>query len=323
MIRLFFKQHLLWLVFLVMLQTVINLILYVDKGFQGVSFFYINLVWLVLIAMFLLWRYLIEVRTMRGYAVEGESYAEAVKLDYEERLTRNKVELQEQRLLLLERQDELLAWVHEMKSPMTAMQLLVERMEDMEVKERFETEWLRLYLLLDQQLHATRLLTIEQDNRIERVALKAVLVEEIKELRSWCFEKQIAIELEDVELEVLTDRKWLAFIVRQMFSNAVKYSHIGGEVQLSTVSNNGQLALLIQDNGVGIKQEDLPRVFRKSYTGTIGRETSAATGMGLYLAKQAADSLRLKIVIESTESIGTTVKILFPKDNMYNETLLT
>ncbi|WP_274308578.1 sensor histidine kinase [Solibacillus daqui] len=323
MIRLFFKQHLLWLVFLVMLQAVTNLILFVDKGFQGISFFYINLVWLVLIAMFLLWRYLIEVRMMRGYTAEGKSYAEAVKLDYEERLTRNKVELQEQRLLLLERQDELLAWVHEMKSPMTAIQLLVERMEDLEVKERFETEWLRLYLLLDQQLHATRLLTIEQDNRIERVALKDVLVQEIKELRSWCFEKRIAIELEDVELEVLTDRKWLAFIVRQILSNAVKYSHIGGEVQLSTVSNNGQLALLIQDNGVGIKQEDLPRVFRKSYTGTIGRETSAATGMGLYLAKQAADSLRLKIVIESTESIGTTVKILFPKDNMYNETLLT
>lgn len=323
MIRLFFKQHLLWLVFLVMLQTVINLILFVDKGFQGISSFYINLVWLVLIAMFLLWRYLIDVRTMRGYSLEGKSYAEAVKLDYEERLTRNKVELQEQRLLLLERQDELLAWVHEMKSPMTAMQLIVERMEDREVKERFETEWLRLYLLLDQQLHATRLLTIEQDNRIDRVALKAVLVQEIKALRSWCFDKQIAIELEDVELEVLTDRKWLAFIVRQILSNAVKYSHVGGEVQLSTVSNDGHLALVIQDNGVGIKKEDLPRVFRKSYTGTIGRETSAATGMGLYLAKQAADSLRLKIVIDSIESIGTTVEILFPKDNMYNETLLT
>lgn len=323
MIRLFFKQHLLWLVFLMLLQTVINLILFVDKGFQGISSFYINLVWLVLIAMFLLWRYLIDVRTMRGYSLEGKSYAEAVKLDYEERLTRNKVELQEQRLLLLERQDELLAWVHEMKSPMTAMQLIVERMEDMEVKERFETEWLRLYLLLDQQLHATRLLTIEQDNRIDRVALKAVLVQEIKALRSWCFDKQIAIELEDVELEVLTDRKWLAFIVRQILSNAVKYSHVGGEVQLSTVSNDGHLALVIQDNGVGIKKEDLPRVFRKSYTGTIGRETSAATGMGLYLAKQAADSLRLKIVIDSIESIGTTVEILFPKDNMYNETLLT
>lgn len=259
---------------------------------------------------------------MKGYAAEGEDYVEAVKGDFEAQILRNKTELQEQKLLLLERQDELVAWVHEMKSPMTAMQLLIEHMEDLETRERFETEWLRLYLLVDQQLHATRLLTIEQDNRIERVALKAVLVQEIQALRSWCFDKQIAIEMEDIALEVLTDRKWLGFIVRQILSNAVKYSHRGGGVHLSTVLKKGQLALLIQDHGVGIKKEDLPRVFRKSYTGTIGRETSAASGMGLYLAKQAANSLHLKLVIESVESQGTSVEILFPKENSYDQTLL-
>lgn len=321
MIRLFLKQHLSWLLFLAVLQVFINLIIYVDNGFQEISLLYMNLVWFVLVFAFIGWLYMRDVKTMKAYELEKNTYVEAVKGTYALALAQQKVELQEQKLMLLERQDELLAWVHDMKSPMTAMQLLTEQIGDVDVKERLEAEWLRVYLLLDQQLHATRLMTIEQDNRMEKVLLKAVLVQEIKALRSWCFDKQIAVEMNNVELDIITDRKWLGFIVRQVLSNAVKYSNVGGEVQLYATIESDQVVLGIQDNGIGIKKEDLPRVFRKSYTGTIGRETSTATGMGLYLAKQAADSLNIKFMIESTEAVGTTVKIRFPKVNDYSKTL--
>ena len=321
MIRLFFRQQRSWLFFLVILQLIVNLIVYVDKGLQGVSLFYLNLVWLALVLFFGLWRYIRDAKTMKTYVLHEDNYVEAVKADYELRLAHQKAELQEQKLALLERQDELLAWVHEMKSPMTAMQLLTEQIGDNDVKERFEAEWLRLYLLLDQQLHATRLMTIEQDNRMETVLLKEVLVQEIKALRSWCFDKQIAVDLHDVDVDVITDRKWLGFIVRQVLSNAVKYSNLGGEVQLYVTHEDNHIVLVIQDNGVGIKKEDLPRVFRKSYTGTIGRETSTATGMGLYLAKQAANSLHIKLEIDSAEEVGTKVKIQFPTMNAYYKTL--
>ncbi|AWE09090.1 sensor histidine kinase [Lysinibacillus sp. 2017] len=321
MICLFLKQYRSWLFFLITLQLLMNLIVYVDKGFQVVSLLYMNCVWVVAMSLFLLWRYLKDAKMMNIYVLEEENYVQAVQADYEQRLSSNTEELQQQKLMLLERQDELLAWVHEMKSPMTALQLLTEQIEDGDMKERFEAEWLRLYLLLDQQLHATRLMTIAQDNRMEQVALKKVLVQEIKALRSWCFDKKLSIELDNVDRIVITDRKWLAFIVRQVLSNAVKYSAVEGEIKLFTQFDNDQLVLVIEDNGVGIKKEDLPRVFRKSYTGTIGRETSAATGMGLYLAKQAADSLNIKLIIESTETIGTNVKVLFPKSNQYYQTL--
>lgn len=321
MIRLFLKQHVSWLLFSLVLQLMVNLIVSVDQGFQAVSHIYLNLVWLVLVLAFVWWRYMSDAKTMKAYELERSTYVEAVKATYELALTQQKADLQEQKLMLLERQDELLAWVHEMKSPMTAMQLLTEQIEDVDVKERLEAEWLRVYLLLDQQLHATRLMTIEQDNRLQSVLLKEVLVEEVKALRIWCFDKQIAVEMNNVELNVITDRKWLGFIVRQVLSNAVKYSHVGGEVQLYATMDGDQVVLEIQDNGIGIKKEDLPRVFRKSYTGTIGRETSTATGMGLYLAKQAAESLNIKLLIESTEAVGTTVKIRFPKANDYAKTL--
>lgn len=321
MILLFIKQHKSWLAFITLFQLVLNLIIAVDLGLLGVSLFYINAIWLVLVVVFLIILYVCERKVMQQYEISRPNYVEAVKESYEQLLLEKKVEIQEQKLQLLERQDELLAWVHEMKSPMTALQLLIEQMERYDMKERFEAEWLRLYLLLDQQLHATRLLTIEQDNRLEPVQLQSIIVPEIQALRSWCFDKQIAIELGDIEREVITDSKWLGFIVRQILSNAVKYSHVGGEVALNVTTENDQLAIVIQDNGIGIKKEDLPRVFRKSYTGTIGRETSAATGMGLYLAKQAADSLHIKLLIDSTEGVGTSVTIRFPKENNYEKTL--
>lgn len=321
MIRLFIRQYISAILFIILLQLLMNLILFLDTGFQKVSLLYLNIIWFTLVAGYFSLRYMKDRKLMKPYAKFSGTYYDVIHEDYKEQLADKNAKIQEQKLIVLERQDELLAWVHEMKSPLTAMQLLMEKVEKSEVKERIENEWLRLYLLLDQQLHATRLMTIELDNRIEKVKVKDVLIQEIKALRSWCFEKQIAIDLEVDDLSVQSDAKWLAFIVRQILSNAVKYSDVGGEIRISAHIVNEQAVLIIQDDGIGIKREDLPRVFRKSYTGTIGRETSAATGMGLYLAKQAAQSLHILLDIESTEGVGTSVKITFPKVNEYQKTL--
>lgn len=321
MIRLFIRQYISAILFIILLQLLMNLILFLDTGFQNVSLLYLNIIWFTLVAGYFSLRYMKDRKLMKPYAKFSGTYYDVIHEDYKEQLAGKNAKIQEQKQIVLERQDELLAWVHEMKSPLTAMQLLMEKVEKSEVKERIENEWLRLYLLLDQQLHATRLMTIELDNRIEKVKVKDVLIQEIKALRSWCFEKQIAIDLEVDDLSVQSDAKWLAFIVRQILSNAVKYSDVGGEIRIYAHTVNEQAVLIIQDDGIGIKREDLPRVFRKSYTGTIGRETSAATGMGLYLAKQAAQSLHILLDIESTEGVGTSVIITFPKMNEYQKTL--
>lgn len=321
MIRLFLRHYISAILFVVLLQLVMNLILFLDTGFHDVSLLYLNIIWFTFVAGYFSLRYVKDRKLMLPYAKFNGTYYDVIHEDYKEQLADKNAKIQEQKHIVLERQDELLAWVHEMKSPLTAMQLLMEKVENSEVKERIENEWLRLYLLLDQQLHATRLMTIELDNRIEKVKVKDVIIQEIKALRSWCFEKQIAIDLELDDLTVQSDAKWLGFIVRQILSNAVKYSDIGGEIRISAHMVKERAVLIIQDDGIGIKREDLPRVFHKSYTGTIGRETSAATGMGLYLAKQAAKSLHILLAIESTEGVGTSVKITFPKMNEYQKTL--
>jgi two-component system, OmpR family, bacitracin resistance sensor histidine kinase BceS len=320
MIMLFIKQHMSWLMLLFGLQLFLNILLYVDVGIENVSLVYLNTVWLVLILLFCIVRFTLDRRLIGQYPERKGNYYTTIQADYEQQIEEQKAHNRQQHLQLLEKQDELLAWVHEMKAPLTAMRLLQDNVTDLVLKERLNNEWLRLHLLLDQQLHATRLMAIEQDNMLYNVIVKDIVAKEVKELRSWFFEKQIALDIDDVDLNVISDAKWLGFIIRQLLTNALKYSEAGQEIYIYTTENNHQQTLHIQDFGQGIAPEDLPRVFRKSYTGTLGRETSAASGMGLYLVKQAADALHINVSITSKLGEGTTVSLQFSQMNEYLKT---
>src|SRR5699024_1845774 len=109
------------------------------------------------------------------------------------------------------------------KTPLTAMQLMIERVEDKKVKEQLKYEWLRTHLLLDQQLHQKRILFIENDLYIEQTILEPLIFQEIKALQAWCMRKGIGFDVSLQEETVLTDTKWLAFIIRQLLTNAIKY----------------------------------------------------------------------------------------------------
>ena len=323
MIWLFFKQHRRFIIFFFALQLFVNLLIFIDVGIKGVSFIYLNLVWLVCLSLFFTYCYMRDRKQLQKYTSYEQDYFTTIEAYYSDMLSEKDVQLKGAKLQQLERQDELLAWVHEMKSPLTAMQLVTDKVQPYDVRERIENEWLRLHLLLDQQLHATRLMTIEQDMLFTDVSLRSIIAQEVKALRSWCFEKHIAIDMDEINQVVVSDAKWVGFIIRQLLSNAVKYSHIGGEVTIYVKEQDEQVMLYIQDKGIGIQPEDLPRVFRKSYTGTVGRETSAATGMGLYLAKQAAQSIHVQLNLQSKVNEGTTAQIVFPKMNDYVKTLRT
>lgn len=320
MIALFLRQHRSWLLLLIVMQLVMNVLLFVDEGIQGVSLTYFNVVWLLAVLTFCAVRFSRDKRNMQAYAQFKHNYYETIEADYKEQLQVLQAKQRQHHLQLLEKHDELLAWVHEMKAPLTAMQLLQDKISESQLQERMQHEWLRLHLLLDQQLHATRLVNIEQDNRLERVELREVVVKEVQQLRSWFFEKQIELDLDDLRGDVISDAKWLGFIVRQLVTNALKYSEYRQQIRIYTTSDNGRVTLHVEDDGAGIAAEDLPRVFRKSYTGTLGREKSAATGMGLYLVKQVADALHIHVSITSEVANGTTVHVQFTQQDAYMKT---
>ena len=327
MIFLFLKQNRSWISFFIALQILLNMMFYIDEGFESVSVFYINLIQMMLFFSFLIWRYKREVSVLqqliRGEAVDSiPVYLKKLNEQYEQQLSEIQQSLNEANIARLEEHDDILAWVHEMKSPMTAMRLMHEQIEPYTLREKIDIEWMRLHLLLDQRLHATRLSTIEKDNRFEKLKVQPIVIQEIQGFRSWCLEKGLAVEIGALEGTVVSDAKWLAFIIRQLLSNAVKYSEANTEIRIYMERDErGHQLLHIQDFGIGIKQEDLPRVFQKSYTGTVGREKTVSTGMGLYLANQAANKLGLELRLTSQLGKGTTATIQFPNENEYHKLL--
>lgn len=327
MIGLFLKERRAWILFFLFFQIWLNVLFFIDSGLSNVSILYVNMMDFLFFIHFIIWRYVKETKQLKVIYEQpiNEELLSPFQRKYMEHFQKQYKELDDRlhqiKMEMLEEQDAILAWVHEMKSPMTAMKLIVEQVEPYTLREKIEKEWIRMFLLLDQKIHETRLSTIEKDNRLEKVCLKTIVHQQVKDFRSWCIEKGIGVETKNLQETVATDAKWLGFIIRQIFSNAVKYSHENGEIHIYTsYDEEGYLLLHIQDFGVGIRAEDLPRIFQRSYTGTIGRETTAATGMGLYLAKEAAEKLGLTLKVDSQVGVGTTFTIQFPLENEYIRT---
>ena len=329
-ISLFLKEHAVWIGFFFLSLICSNIVFVLDAGLSGVSIVYFNVIQFVLLFMFLGGRFVVEYKAIHTVLdSEGIEDITSLRLTAVQRLYMERFleELEGKARMVsrlsIQRQeesDDLLAWVHEMKAPLTAMKLMIEQISEGKLRSKLEQEWLRIYLLLDQQLHQTRLLTIEQDNRLEQVRIREIVYKEIRDFQSWCMEKGIGFEVDGLDRVAKTDAKWLGFIVRQVLSNAIKYSPSDEVIHITAhTDDSGHLFLQIQDVGPGIKAEDLPRIFKKSYTGTVGRESTAATGMGLYLAKSAAMKLGISLKVESAIGEGTVVILRFPLENVYDQ----
>ena len=125
--------------------------------------------------------------------------------------------------------------------------------------------------------------------------------------------KKISLDFQETGRTVLTDEKWLSFVIEQLLSNAVKYTPEGGRVR---VYGDGE-TLVIADSGIGIRPEDLPRVFEKGFTGFNGREDKKSTGIGLYLCRQVADRLNHGISIASRPGQGTLVRLDLSRELLF------
>ena len=125
-------------------------------------------------------------------------------------------------------------------------------------------------------------------------------------------EKNIRLDMHDLVVKVRTDSKWMEFIINQIVVNSIKYTLDKPLIEIYSISDKESVSLIIRDNGIGIGQKDLPRVFEKGFTGENGRSKYNSTGMGLYLVKKLCLALGNNVIIDSTEGVGTTVKIIFP-----------
>ena len=222
-------------------------------------------------------------------------------------------------------------WVHQIKTPISAMKLLLEaereelgllicdEEQQASLKElsdnvaSFEDELFRIEEYVSMALQYQRVSSTENDFVLEKVSVDGVIRDTIKKYAKIMIRRHIGINYSGTGQEVYTDGKWLAFMLEQILSNAIKYTP-QGVVTIETAEEKYRFFITIKDTGIGIKAEDLPRVFEKGYTGYNGHADKKATGIGLYLCRQMADKLGHTIRMESEIGKGTKVWIGFDLD---------
>lgn len=202
-------------------------------------------------------------------------------------------------------------WVHQTKTPISALKLLVQSEGN---NQEMAMELLKIEQYVNMVLQYLRLDDINNDFSFEHVSLDKLVSDVLKKQVTFFAHDKINLEYKIDDTKVLTDEKWSSFVIEQVLSNAIKYTKQG------TISiYNDATKLYIQDTGVGIKAEDLPRVFERGFTGFQGRKDKKASGIGLYLVKLILDKLNQGVTIESIVGTGTTVCIDFYKRNIFIE----
>lgn len=196
------------------------------------------------------------------------------------------------------------AWVHQMKTPVAAMQMILQA-EDTDEHRQLQAELFRIEQYTDMVLQYFRLDSGASDLVICNYSLDEIIKKAVRKYAPLFVRKRIRLIYEPVENEVVTDEKWFSFILEQILSNAVKYTN-SGSVTI-TCDENG--ILNISDTGIGIASEDLPRIFEKGFTGYNGRSGRKSTGLGLYLCRKAADKLGCRISVVSEPGKGSTFSV--------------
>lgn len=194
-------------------------------------------------------------------------------------------------------------WTHQIKTPIAAMRLLLQS-EQKEQTAELELELIKIEQYVEFVLQYLRLESMSNDLVFKKYELDDIIKQAIRKNAKMFIRKKISLNYSDVNLTVLTDEKWLLFVIEQILSNALKYTREGS---ISIYRKNKRL--IIEDTGIGIQVEDLPRVFEKGFTGFNGRAFKQSTGIGLYLCKQILTKLSHDITIESEVGVGTKVMI--------------
>lgn len=210
-------------------------------------------------------------------------------------------------------------WIHEVKIPLSSLVLMIHNNKN-NISSKMVDQVNRLDNYVDQVLFYVRAENAEKDYLIKKTYLNKVINKIALKNKDYILENNICFSVLDCEKKVLTDSKWLEFIIDQIINNSIKYKRdiASSFIKIYTEENNEELRLIIYDNGIGIDAKDLPRVFDKTYTGTNGRLKSKSTGMGLYIAKNLCEKLGHKIAIESKVNEYTKVIITFNKESIYD-----
>lgn len=208
-------------------------------------------------------------------------------------------------------------WIHEIKLPIATSKMIIENNKS-PIMDNIDEELDKVENYVEQALFYARSNTVEKDYYIKKVHLKDIVNEAIKKNKNVLITEKVIIDLYDIDNDVSTDSKWIIFILNQLIQNSVKYRKRDENLKIEIYSKKQKenTTLYVKDNGIGIKESEVEKVFEKGFTGTNGRYfNKKSTGIGLYLCKKLCDKLGISISIKSEEDIGTEVGLTFPKNS--------
>jgi len=296
---------------------------FLDIAYLNLLFFFISLIFLAI--GYTKWRntYAVLKRAIE-FAENIDSFApEGNKL--EQMLIRQIIDLKNKEKLreteelkknLEEINDYITKWVHEIKIPLSVCELIAEKIENegmYDLSRELRKEIDRTNFLVNQVLYMSKASSYSQDFIVEEVDLSSLVKNVIKSNLNLFISKKIELEIDNLDFNIFTDRKWAYYVIEQIINNACKYVDPHGKVRIYGEETEESVILNIWDNGMGIPEKDIGRIFDRGFTGENGRKTSKSTGMGLYICKKVADRLNFRIKVSSQVSQYTEFKIIFYK----------
>ena len=285
----------------------------------GIYFLYFFLLCCFVTILFFTWDILVEMQVYRQEILYGEREAQSpLERALAEKLEAREMELYQQRSDAERKLTDLLdyytLWVHQIKTPISASQLLVAEVADRQLKQQLEQEIFKIDSYTNLVLQYLRLESFHDDLVLKQVQIEDLVKEIIRKYALFFIQKGLNVNLHDLDKEIVTDKKWLLVVIEQIISNSLKYTKEGGlEIYME-----GQ-ELCIKDTGIGIKNSDVLRVFERGFSGYNGRLTQQSSGLGLYLSKKISEELGHQIRIESEVGEGTIVRIRFAQVNLVLE----
>lgn len=329
-VKLFLRDHVSFIIFELLLVGFIVILYWLD-GLRNIdTAIYSIVISLVLLTSFLVFRYMLRQRYYKKIVQLPTAMEDALQKNAKTAEARS-VEAYLQTLYKLyqrevqslyasqKRHDQFMnQWVHQMKTPISVMELLLQEDEVLD-KKNVQEEIDRLKRGLEMVLVNARLESFEDDMHVEQVDLKQLVTMVVNENKRLFIAKRVypAIEIED-NLQIASDSKWLRFVIGQFVTNAVKYTfEANKKIVLRAYTEEQQVILHVIDEGIGIPKSDLSRVTKAFFTGENGRKTGESTGMGLYLAEEICEKLGHTLTITSEVGKGTDVMITF-KGELYD-----
>lgn len=223
-------------------------------------------------------------------------------------------QMQELRSQMINQRDDLqtyfLLWLHQIKTPMTVSKLLLDK-ADSEVGKKLQVQMLYIDQYINMAMSYLKIFEYSSDMDITYVDLDEVITGLLKKYAMLFIHKHISLDYHKIESKVISDGQWLSILIEQILSNALKYMNEG---KISIFYDEDSHTLSISDTGIGIRSEDIPRIFDRGYSGFNGRLNEKSSGLGLYLAKRVADKLQIRIEVDSVVNQGSTFHLVLPSN---------